>query len=83
MGNYNSNYYWNYIFGRNFLSIPSLRPIRNYYACEGIKIDRNKYSVYGIDVSSHQGEIDWQKSLKRQYKSFVFKATEEDFVDKI
>ncbi len=42
-----------------------------------------KYSVKGIDVSSYQGEIDWDK-LSTQDISFVFiKATEgSSFVDK-
>ena len=60
-----------------------LETYRNYYACEGVKIDRSKYSVYGIDVSSHQGEIDWQKVSKDNIKFCFLKATEgEDFVDK-
>ena len=56
---------------------------RNYYACEGVKIDQSKYKVYGIDVSSHQGEIDWSKVSKDNIQFCFLKATEgEDFVDK-
>jgi len=56
---------------------------RNYYACEGVKIDRSKYKVYGIDVSSHQGKIDWTMVAKDNIQFCFLKATEgEDFVDK-
>jgi len=43
----------------------------------------SKYSVKGIDVSHHQGEIDWQKVAATNKYSFVFiKATEgHDFTD--
>ncbi|MCK9163951.1 MAG: hypothetical protein M0O93_06365 [Bacteroidales bacterium] len=56
---------------------------RNFYACEGVIIDRNKYKVYGIDVSSHQDEIDWEEVANNNIKFCFLKATEgEDFVDK-
>lgn len=56
---------------------------RNYYACQGIKIDNKKYPIYGIDVSSHQDEIDWEKVSNDNIKFCFLKATEgTDFVDK-
>lgn len=56
---------------------------KKYYACPTLGIDYNKYPVMGIDISAHQGDIDW-KVLSDNHISFVFiKATEgKDFVDK-
>ncbi len=44
--------------------------------------DYNEYPVFGLDVSHHQGEIDWDK-LSEQNIDFIFiKATEgDDWVD--
>ncbi|MDD4529704.1 MAG: GH25 family lysozyme [Bacteroidales bacterium] len=56
---------------------------RNYYACEGVVIDNKKYPVYGIDVSSHQDEIEWERVSNDNIKFCFIKATEgKDFVDK-
>jgi len=46
--------------------------------------DRDVYPIKGLDVSHHQGEIDWHKVGQGQGVKFVFiKATEaDDFVDK-
>lgn len=56
---------------------------KKYYACPTLGIDYHKYPVTGIDISAHQGDIDW-KVLSDNHISFVFmKATEgENFVDK-
>ena len=56
---------------------------KKYYACPTLGIDYNKYPVTGIDISSHQGDVDW-KVLSDNHISFVFiKATEgSDFKDK-
>jgi lysozyme len=44
--------------------------------------NKNKYSVYGLDVSNHQGIIDWE-NVDEKYKFVFVKATEGDtFVDK-
>ncbi|MDR0999846.1 MAG: hypothetical protein LBL96_03455 [Clostridiales bacterium] len=43
--------------------------------------DRNIYSVDGLDVSHHQGKIDWEK-VDKKYQFIFVKATEaDDFVD--
>lgn len=56
---------------------------RKYYACPTIGIDYNKYPVMGIDVSSHQGKIDWQTVYDSKVSFAFIKATEgENFVDK-
>ena len=56
---------------------------RNFYACEGIKVEVNKYPICGIDVSSHQDEINWEKVSKSNIRFCFIKATEgTDFVDK-
>lgn len=56
---------------------------KKYYACPQLALDLNKYPVMGIDVSAHQGKIDW-KIVSESKVSFAFiKATEGiDFVDK-
>lgn len=43
-----------------------------------------KYPVKGLDVSHHQGKIDWEKIAEKNKYKFVFiKATEgQDFIDK-
>ena len=44
--------------------------------------DKNIYSIDGLDVSNHQGEIDWEK-VDRKYQFVFIKATEADnFIDK-
>lgn len=56
---------------------------KSYYECEGVKIDSEKYTVFGIDVSSHQDEIDWEKVEEDGIEFAYIKATEGiDFVDK-
>jgi lysozyme len=43
--------------------------------------DKNTYSVDGIDISRHQGKIDWEK-VEKKYQFVFVKATEGDtFVD--
>lgn len=44
----------------------------------------NRYSVHGIDVSNHQGEIDWNKVAQNEKIKFVYiKSTEgKDYIDK-
>lgn len=44
----------------------------------------NSYSVFGIDVSNHQGDIDWVKVAQNKKTRFAFiKATEgKDYQDK-
>ncbi|MBR1626821.1 MAG: hypothetical protein IJ681_06725 [Bacteroidales bacterium] len=56
---------------------------RQYYACPQLAVDSVKYPVMGIDISAHQGKIDW-KVVSDSKVSFAFlKATEgADFVDK-
>lgn len=49
---------------------------RNINACEGVKIDRKKYKVYGIDVSAHQNKIVWEKVAKDNIVFTFIKATE-------
>lgn len=42
-----------------------------------------KYPIKGIDVSSYQGEIDWQKMQEQQIKFAFIKATEgSSYIDK-
>jgi lysozyme len=56
---------------------------RKYYACPGVKIDYYRYPVTGIDVSSHQGNIDWKEVYDSKVYFAFIKATEgENFVDK-
>lgn len=56
---------------------------RRYYSFPTLAIDANKYPVYGIDISSHQGKIDWQVVYDSKVSFAFLKATEgEDFVDK-
>jgi len=44
--------------------------------------NKNIYSVYGLDVSNHQGIIDWE-NVDEKYRFVFVKATEGDtFVDK-
>ena len=44
--------------------------------------DKNIYSVDGLDISHHQGEVDWEK-VDRKYQFVFIKATEgNDFIDK-
>ena len=56
---------------------------RKYYACPGIKIDSYRFPVIGIDVASHQGEINWEEVYASKVNFAFIKATEgETFVDK-
>ena len=56
---------------------------RKYYACPTIGVDYNKYPVMGIDISAHQGVIDWQTVYDSKVSFAFIKATEgTDFVDK-
>ena len=44
--------------------------------------DRSKYPVRGIDVSHHQGSIDWQRVAADDVSFAIIKATEGgDYVD--
>jgi lysozyme len=44
--------------------------------------DKNIYSVDGLDISHHQGEVDWEK-VDKKYQFVFIKATEgNDFIDK-
>lgn len=44
--------------------------------------DRNEFPVWGLDVSHHQGKIDWAAIPKDQFRFAYIKATEGgDFVD--
>jgi lysozyme len=44
--------------------------------------DKRVYSVEGLDISHHQGEVDWEK-VDKKYKFIFIKATEgDDFIDK-
>lgn len=56
---------------------------KKYYICPQLAIDSVRYPVIGIDISSHQGSIDW-KIVSESKISFAFlKATEgESFIDK-
>jgi len=55
---------------------------RMYIAPKGIKIDKTKYPITGIDISKHTGIINWEL-IKKQKISFVYiKATEgQDYID--
>lgn len=56
---------------------------RQYYACPGVKIDYYRYPVRGIDVASHQGNINWKQVYDSGICFAFIKATEgESFVDK-
>lgn len=56
---------------------------RKYYACSGVKIDSYRFPVVGIDVSSHQGKINWKEVYSSKINFAFIKATEgETFVDK-
>jgi len=70
-------------FSAPFIYNYTLDYYRNFYACDGIKVDVNKYPIYGIDVSSHQDNINWQEVSNSNVKFCFIKATEgADFVDK-
>ena len=44
--------------------------------------DKNIYSVDGLDISHHQGEVDWEK-VDKKYQFVFIKATEgNDFIDR-
>ncbi|MBP3253972.1 MAG: hypothetical protein J6M30_05655 [Bacteroidales bacterium] len=57
---------------------------RKYYTCPTVAIDYNRFPVSGIDISAHQGNVDW-KLVADSKVSFAFlKATEgAGFVDKM
>lgn len=55
---------------------------RMYISPKGIKIDKTKYPITGIDISKHSGIIDWDKIKKQQINFVYIKATEgQDYVD--
>ncbi len=42
----------------------------------------NEYPVFGLDISHHQGEIDWDKLSEQNIDFIYIKATEgDDWVD--
>ena len=54
-----------------------------YFYFMGFSPDRNVYPLRGIDVSNHQGQIDWPRVAKDDVAFAIIKATEGgDFVDK-
>ena len=54
-----------------------------YFYFMGFSPDRNVYPLRGIDVSNHQGKIDWPRVAKDDVAFAIIKATEGgDFVDK-
>ncbi|MDR1006270.1 MAG: hypothetical protein LBL74_05340 [Bacteroidales bacterium] len=55
---------------------------RTYYACGGVKINYYDYPVRGIDVSAHQGKINWKQVADSDIRFAFVKATEgTDFID--
>ncbi len=69
---------FSYFFYNNFVDY-----YRSYYECEGVRIDKSKYPVLGIDVSSHQNKINWTKVSQSNIRFAFIKATEGvNFVDK-
>jgi lysozyme len=56
---------------------------RTYYACPGVKLDYYRYPVSGVDVSAHQGTINWSAVHDAEVKFAYIKSTEGiDFLDK-
>ncbi len=56
--------------------------VRSYFAPKGIRIDKKKYPITGIDVSRHSGTINWDKISKQKINFVYIKATEgEDYLD--
>lgn len=56
--------------------------VRNYFSPKGILIDKQKYPITGIDLSKHNGVIDWEKIKKQKINFIYLKATEgQDYVD--
>lgn len=57
--------------------------IGGYFYFMGFSPDRDAYPVRGIDVSNHQGKIDWRRVAADGVAFAIVKATEGgDFVDK-
>jgi lysozyme len=55
---------------------------RVFFVPNGIEIDKVEYSITGIDVSAHNGDIDFEKLVNQKIDFIYVKATEgEDFVD--
>lgn len=56
---------------------------KRYYGCPQLSIDSTKYPVMGIDISVHQGKIDWKLVADNKVSFAFLKATEgENFIDK-
>jgi len=56
---------------------------KRYYGCPQLAIDSAKYPVMGIDISVHQGKIDWKLVADNKVSFAFLKATEgESFIDK-
>lgn len=57
--------------------------VGGYFYFMSFSPDRDKYPVRGIDVSNHQGTIDWRRVAADDLAFAIIKATEGgDFVDK-
>lgn len=57
--------------------------VGGYFYFMGFSPDRSKYPIRGIDVSNHQGAIDWARVAADDVAFAIIKATEGgDFVDK-
>ncbi len=58
-------------------------PVAGYFYFMGFSPDRDRYPVRGVDVSNHQGKIDWPRVAADDVAFAIIKATEGgDFVDK-
>ena len=56
---------------------------KRYRDCPQLSIDSTKYPVLGIDISAHQGKIDWKLVAENKVSFAFLKATEGvNFVDK-
>ncbi|MDR1847530.1 MAG: hypothetical protein LBR17_05380 [Bacteroidales bacterium] len=49
---------------------------RNYYSCGGARLNDNNYPVKGLDVSAHQGNINWKTVADSDIRFVFIKATE-------
>lgn len=56
-----------------------------YYWWHGeVVVDRSKYPIVGIDISSHNGDIDFYKVKNNDYSFVIIKASEgEDVIDSL
>lgn len=53
-----------------------------YWVYGEVAIDRSKYPIVGIDISSHNGEIDFYKVKNEGYNFVIIKASEgEEYLD--